>query len=170
MNTLRHAVPGGDTRRREPVSAAAEQVLAAQPISVSLARQFACDTLAAWRLAAISRDVSVVVSELAANAVREGQASGRGEVLVRLTRTDSIVFALVGDHNPLPPPRPAAADAASGREHGRGLTIAKALSWRLGWYEDPGWKIVWAAFMIPPASAARAATARRGRATACSAP
>jgi hypothetical protein len=162
MSTLRHAMPGVDARQRPAALASVERVLAAQPLSVPLARRFAIDTLTGWNLGALGEDVRTVVSELAANAVREGQASGRGELLVRLSRTERLLFVQVGDHNPAPPPEPSPIARDSQREHGRGLAIVAALSWRLGWYEDGhGWKLVWAAFAIP-AAAQEAGTERPG--------
>ena len=149
MLTLRHAAPGGHTGPRQGLSPPnVERVFPAVPVSVRRARRFVADTLAAWGLGEVTGASVQVVAELAANAVREGEYSPQPEILLRLSCSPQFVFVQAGDHNPLPPPR-AARRMRRSAEHGRGLPIARAFSHRLAWYEQDGWKIVWAAIPRP---------------------
>jgi len=148
MSTLRHAVPGGHIGLHQGVSLPVEAVLPAVPVSVPRARRFVAETLAMWGLDHAAADSVQVVAELAANAVREGEHSARPEILLRLACSHRVVFVQAGDRNPVPPPRPHRR-AHRSAQHGRGLPIARALSRQLAWYEQDGWKIVWAAVPIP---------------------
>jgi anti-sigma regulatory factor (Ser/Thr protein kinase) len=150
MSTLRHAAPGGHIGLHQGFPSTAERVFPAAPVSVPAARQFAAETLAMWGLDHVTDDVVLVADELAANAVREGEHSPQPEILIRLACSPRFVFIQAGDHILLPPPRPGRRVRRMA-EHGRGLPIARALSHRLAWYEQDGWKIVWAAIPIPPA-------------------
>lgn len=163
MHTLRHAAPGGHTRPRRAFAAAAERVFPAAPVSVPRARRFVADTLTCWGLAGAAGDSVQVVAELAANAVREGERNGRPEILLRVAFSSRFVFVQAGDHSPQPPPRPRRR-ARGAAEHGRGLPITRALSRRLAWYEQDGWKIVWAAIPVPAAGPHLSGRPRWGRA------
>lgn len=148
MHTLRQAAPGSQTDLR-PGCAATEFILPAVPASAGEARRIADATLGPWGIADAS-SVVAVTSELVANAVREEPHGRREEVLLRLNLTVNYVIVQVGDRNPAAPPRPPR-HVPAGDESGRGLPIAHALSRRLCWYSERGWKIVWAA--IPRGSA-----------------
>jgi anti-sigma regulatory factor (Ser/Thr protein kinase) len=132
---------------------------------VPVARRFVAESLAGWGLDSTISDSAQVVAELVANAVREGEHSAQPEILLRLACSPQFVFVQAGDHNPAPPPMPAAPGASSA-EHGRGLTITQALSRQLAWYEQDGWKIVWAAIPVPAATPQLPGSRHRGRAAA----
>jgi Histidine kinase-like ATPase domain len=148
MSTLRHAAPGGHIGLHQRFPSTAERVLPAAPVSVPEARRFVAETLAIWGMDDAIGDSVQVIAELAANAVREGEHSAQPEILLRLACSPRFVFLQAGDHNLMPPPRPVRRVRRSA-EHGRGLPIARALSHRLAWYEQDGWKIVWAAIPVP---------------------
>jgi anti-sigma regulatory factor (Ser/Thr protein kinase) len=153
-NTLRHAVPRGHTGPGQGFST--EHVFQADPASVPLARRQLTDTLAAWGLPAIAGVSDQVAAELLANAVSQGEHTMPPEILLRLTRSRCFVIIQVGDHNPAAPPRPPRKIPGQA-EHGRGLLIARALAAQVAWYEQDGWKVVWAAIRIarPVRSAGR---------------
>ena len=142
MHTLRQAEPGNQTDLRTGC-ATAELILPARPQSARQARTFAESTLRSWSVSDTS-NVALVISELTGNAVREEPPGGQGQILLRLGLTVSYVIVQVGDRNPAVPPRPPRRVPARA-ESGRGLAIALALSRKLCWYSDSGWKIVWAA-------------------------
>lgn len=99
------------------------------------ARRFAVRQLADWGLApdsGLSRDVALIVAELAANAITHGHVPGR-DFEVRLTRTAARLHIEVTDTRSdaapaVPPPRP---DGGT-EETGRGLLIVEALAGRWG--------------------------------------
>ena len=146
MHTLRHAMPGGHRGLHQGL--AAERVFPAAPVSVPAARRFVADTLASWGLGDVAGDSVQVAAELAANAVREGEHCALPEILLRLACGPRHVIVQAGDRNPQPPPRPVRR-VRGNSEHGRGLTISRALSHRLAWYSDQDWKIVWASLAVP---------------------
>lgn len=115
------------------------------------ARHLLSSALGEWGLAAMTDDAALIISELAANAVRQGQSAPPAEVLVRISRTSRRLVIQVGDHSPAAPPRPRRAVPQDG-EHGRGLQIARCLAADLAWYREDGWKLVWAAIQIPAAA------------------
>jgi len=145
MSTLRQAAPPGTIGMQHAVSV--EQVYAADPASVPLARALVTSAVRDWGLAALWDDAALVVTELAANAV--GQ-SVSGEIVVRVSWTVLYVVVEVGDRNPAGPPRPPR-EVAGTAEHGRGLLIWQTLSARRGWYRQGEWKVVWAALRKPAA-------------------
>ena len=163
MSTLRHAAPGGHIGLHRGFPSSAERVLSAAPASVPKARRFVADTLAIWGLDGAIGDSVQVVAELAANAVREGEHGAPPEILLRLACSPRYVIVQAGDHNLVPPPRPPRRVRQSS-EHGRGLPIARVLSRRLAWYQQDGWKIVWAAIPIPAARPHLSGRERWGRA------
>jgi anti-sigma regulatory factor (Ser/Thr protein kinase) len=159
MLTLRHAEPGSHSGLRGACAAAAELILPAVPESAGSARRFADCTLGSWGVPDTG-DAVLVISELAANAVREGPRGGRAEILVRLSLTVRYVIIQVGDRHAVVPPRPGRRVPAEA-ESGRGLAIARALSRRLCWYSEGGWKIIWAAIPRPDAGPRRDTWTRR---------
>lgn len=84
-------------------------------------------------------DVQVVVSELVANAVRHGGATGPGQVTVLLRITSDRVRIEVGDPGPgferPPVPEPREADG------GRGLLLVERMTSRWGVSRGPGSRV-----------------------------
>lgn len=119
-----------------------ETVLAAQPQSAALARDFVCAHLLAHHLSHLVDDMHLVVSELATNAVAHAQtpfvvtlASGSGSGMVLLNIQDGSTAAVV-------PYSPDVMDMS-----GRGMMIVELLSQDWGTSIDPrGSKSVWASF------------------------
>jgi anti-sigma regulatory factor (Ser/Thr protein kinase) len=112
------------------------------PEAVGATRRFVAGVLDGWDLAPLDWDASVVVSELANNAVRHGASSFR----VLVSRADGVVRVGVQDAAPgRPLPRSAAAEDV----HGRGLAIVSAFS--RGWGYEPlaEGKFTWAELALP---------------------
>lgn len=117
-----------------------ETVLAAEPMSASLARDFVRLHLVAHLLGFLVEDVRLVVSELATNAV----AHARTPFLVTLSSADGTVLLVIRDGSTSVPVRsvPDALDMS-----GRGLLIVESLSQEWGSSTDGhGNKSVWASF------------------------
>ena len=103
--------------------------------SVGAARHFALETARRWGVD--TRDIALVVGELASNAVVHGDSS----FSVRLRRDQRIVIE-VSDLGPDEMPR---APIGQEVEHGRGLKIVDHLSTAWGVRpEQGGGKVVWA--------------------------
>lgn len=108
-----------------------------------------------WRLAELSQDVGLVVSELAGNAVMASAHLQPAErpLLVWLGSNDLCVLVAVADASPKPPRR---LEPDFDAEQGRGLALVEAFSSRWGWHriEVAGFtKVVWAEWHLSaPAS------------------
>ena len=117
-----------------------ETVLAADPESAALARDFVRRHLLAHRLSHLVEDLRLVVSELATNAV----AHARTPFIVSLSSAQGSVRLAVRDESPAVP--------VSGTVDvmdmsGRGLMIVELLSQEWGTSTDArGFKSVWARF------------------------
>lgn len=96
----------------------------------------------------MSRDVALIVAELAANAVTHGHVPGR-DFEVRLTRTAARLHIEVSDtRSDAAPTAPGSRPGGLTAEAGRGLLIVEALAERWGVEArtpDPG-KTVWAEY------------------------
>lgn len=117
-----------------------QTVLAAEPMSAALARDFVRVHLIAHRLSHLVEDVRMVASELATNAV----AHARTQFLVTLSSADGSVLLTIKDESTSAPVRsvPDVMDMS-----GRGLMIVEALSQEWGTSADGrGSKSVWASF------------------------
>jgi hypothetical protein len=151
-----------------------EAQLPAAPVSAGTARHLARQLLADCGLAALTDDVLLVTSELAANAITASNDSlpnggSRGSspaanttIALWLARTpDGLLVAVAdpaaADRLPrllrLAPlgPLPLSSDAgdpAELAEHGRGLILAAAVADRVGWYRAGKWTVVWAEFQF----------------------
>ncbi len=117
-----------------------ETVLAAEPRSAGLARDFVCLHLVAHHLSHLAEDVRLVVSELASNAAAHAQKP----FVVTLSRSDGSVCLAIRDDSSSTPVRstPDVMDTS-----GRGLMIVELLSQAWGTTTDGhGFKSVWASF------------------------
>ncbi|MEU3948456.1 ATP-binding protein [Streptomyces sp. NPDC029526] len=114
------------------------------------ARSFTRRTLDAWRLGHHSDDVTLVVTELTANAATHAapRCAGGPEVRLGLRLGPAHVLLTVSDTDDRPPVhRP----GGSLLEHGRGLCIVDALSEAWGWSPTPpAGKTVWARLSTRP--------------------
>jgi anti-sigma regulatory factor (Ser/Thr protein kinase) len=146
MSTLRQAAPRSHIGLQHAVSV--EEVYPADPATAPQARHLVTSVLRDWGLPALRPDAALVVTELIANAVAQGEAAPPAEVLVRVSRTARYVVIQAGDHNPAGPPRPPRRVRGTA-EHGRGLLITRALSDQIGWFREGEWKVVWAAIPKP---------------------
>ncbi|MFF3000108.1 ATP-binding protein [Streptomyces sp. NPDC057950] len=112
--------------------------LPAEPVSVSIARRWTTDLLTVWGAGADDLDTAaLIISELAANAVRYGHA----EITVRLLqRTDRLYMCVTDSGAPLEPHRLVIPRELA--EHGRGLAIVEALSETVEVTREPGgWRV-----------------------------
>lgn len=117
-----------------------EIVLAADPVSPSMAREFVSEHLAAHDLPDLLDDLRLVVSELATNAV----AHARTPFVVTLSRVAGSVLVAIQDSSDAPPVRVTSDPMDTG---GRGLMIVELLSETWGTATDAeGLKSVWASF------------------------
>jgi anti-sigma regulatory factor (Ser/Thr protein kinase) len=125
--------------------------VAAVPGAVPYARRCTRHTLAAWKLADISADAELVVSELMTNAVTASRGiRATAPVALYLALDGRRLSLLVWDACPALPAQRRRDDDAAG---GRGLQIVQALSDRWGTCAIPGrGKVVWARFELtgPP--------------------
>jgi anti-sigma regulatory factor (Ser/Thr protein kinase) len=143
-----------------------EAQLPAAPVSAGTARHLARQLLTDCGLAALTDDVLLVTSELAANAITASRDSFPAEstaaIALWLARTPEGLLVAVADpaaadrlHRllrlaPLGP-LPLASDTGDPvelAEHGRGLILASALADRVGWYRSGKWTVVWAEFQL----------------------
>jgi anti-sigma regulatory factor (Ser/Thr protein kinase) len=126
--------------------------LGALPTAVPCARRYTRVILDEWDLAALADSAELIVSELLTNSVQattdeDGQPrygeAGLPVVHLRLASDHARVLVEVWDSVPRPP---AARQATSDEEGGRGLALVEALSDRWDWTTVPGWsgKVVWA--------------------------
>ena len=103
-----------------------------------LARRFVAETLAHWGLTELADAVTLVVGELATNAVVHGDSA----FTVAVSRAGDGVRVEVGDCSPAQPRRrPLLADRAEG---GRGLLLVDAVADRWGHEKVGTGKLVWA--------------------------
>jgi anti-sigma regulatory factor (Ser/Thr protein kinase) len=117
-----------------------ETVLAADPKSAALARDFVSRHLVAHHLSQWVEDIRLVVSELATNAVAHAQTP----FSVTLSSTDGSLLLAIHDGSAEAPTR-SAPDVTQAT--GRGLMIVEVLSHKWGTSTDGhGCKSVWASF------------------------
>lgn len=115
-------------------------VLAAEPTSAALARDFVRLHLVAHDLRYLVEDVRLVVSELATNALAHAQTP----FVVTLSRADGSLLLDIQDESTSAPVR-SAPDVMD--MSGRGLMIVELLSQEWGTSTDAhGFKSVWASF------------------------
>ncbi|WP_410594994.1 ATP-binding protein [Amycolatopsis sp. lyj-23] len=125
-----------------PAPLAAECVLTGSAGALALARRFTRLILLAWTDGAAVDDALLVVTELAANALRHGA----GNPVLRLTVAAADLRVEVFDDNPAPPVRrPAGADG------GWGLALVDRLSSVRGTERHGRGKVVWCILPASPA-------------------
>jgi len=126
--------------------AAGEQAVLELPqalSSVPQARRFAQEKVIEWHLDGLLDDVSMVVSELTANAITHA----RSDCQLRMSLSDGrLRIEIVDAGFGTPEPQPHSVT----EEHGRGLHIIDALTSAWGMEVVPGHgKVVWAEFPLP---------------------
>jgi anti-sigma regulatory factor (Ser/Thr protein kinase) len=112
--------------------------LPAEPASVSVARRWTTGLLTLWGVSADDLDTAaLVISELAANAVRYGHA----DISIRLLKqTDWLYMCVTDSGAPLASHRLVIPQELT--EHGRGLAIVEALSETIEVTREPeGWRV-----------------------------
>ncbi|WP_234358528.1 ATP-binding protein [Streptomyces sp. NRRL B-24085] len=118
------------------------------------ARAFTRETLSCWSLGHRSDDATLVITELAANAVAHAvlppAAQGAAEVWLGLSFDPAHLLVTVSDPGDEPPAY-APGDVTALRENGRGLHIVDALADEWGWTaRPPAGKTVWAKLSTAP--------------------
>lgn len=129
-----------------PAMASATFVLPPQPECVHSARSFATGTLAGWKLAELSENMELIVSELATNAFKHGlrlaEARSKEPIRLSLLRRGAVVTCALNDPGS---GFPTLRDPSPLDIGGLGLHIVESLSARWGWAPlAPYGKIVWA--------------------------
>ena len=132
--------------------------LEAAPTAVQSARAHARTIVGEWAMASMAEDVTLIVSELVANAVvassdanrwpaHLGARGGVPAVHLRLWSDRRCIVIGVWD---LSPRSPEARQHDPDAENGRGLRLIEALSARWGWSSMPGrpGKVVWAEITV----------------------
>ncbi|NEB03644.1 ATP-binding protein [Streptomyces sp. SID13726] len=155
----RRPVPSGPSgpRRQHPASGpggSAALLVSCSGEGFARARAFARDTLCSWSLDHRSDDATLVITELAANAVAHAMpragAGGAAEVWLGLALDPAHLLVSVSDPADAPPAY-TPADVSALPEHGRGLYIVDALAEEWGWtLRPPAGKTVWAKLSTAP--------------------
>lgn len=155
---------GEPPRRPDPVGArrppsggplvSAALLVACSGEGFARARAFTRETLGGWSIGHRSDDATLVITELAANAVAHAvlrpAADGTAEVWLGLSLGPSHLLVTVSDPGDEPPAY-TPTDDCSLREHGRGLYIVDALAEEWGWTSrPPAGKTVWAKLSTAP--------------------
>lgn len=122
-----------------PARPQASRTFGMAPQSAGRARDFVADTLRAWDSEdELYEDAALVVTELAANAIKHAQSG----FTVSLDRLDEGICVAVGDADRTPPVRMSADVRAAS---GRGLLLVEAVAEAWGWCPaEGGGKLVWA--------------------------
>ncbi|KQW07192.1 ATP-binding protein [Streptomyces sp. Root369] len=148
------AGPAGETLRRPVPLGSAALLVNCSGEGFARARAFTRETLSCWSLDHRSDDATLVITELAANAVAHAvlrpAAGGTTEVWLGLSLDPAHLLVTVSDPADEPPAY-APADVTALREHGRGLYIVDALAEEWGWTSrPPAGKSVWAKLSTAP--------------------
>ncbi|MFE2210713.1 ATP-binding protein [Streptomyces canus] len=148
------AGPAGKTVRRPGPLDTAALLISCSREGFARARAFTRETLSCWSLDHRSDDATLVITELAANAVAHAvlrpAAGGAAEVWLGLSLDPAHLLVTVSDPADEPPAY-TPADVTTLREHGRGLYIVDALAQEWGWTSrPPAGKSVWAKLSTAP--------------------
>lgn len=138
-----------------------EMRFTSSPRGARLARRLAAVRLDAWGIPYGTRphdDLTLIVAELTANAVRHGHLPGRDFHFLLCTAPDArtVRVEVTDTRAERQPPRPAAVAAQDGAgldERGRGLLLVSQLAARWDWRprpDGPG-KTVWAEYVLQAA-------------------
>lgn len=151
--TVRRPGPAGALQRLGPVDSATLLISCSRE-GFARARAFTRETLRCWSLDHRSDDATLVITELAANAVAHAvlrpAAGGAAEVWLGLSLDPAHLLVTVSDPADEPPAY-TPADVTALREHGRGLYIVDALAQEWGWTSrPPAGKSVWAKLSTAP--------------------
>lgn len=146
-----------DHARRADDVAHFEMRFTSSPRGARLARRLAALRLDAWGIpfgTAPHEDITLIVAELTANAVRHGHVPGRDfHFRLYVTADGRTVRVEVGDTRAeRVPRRPVPGrEGAVAPEAGRGLLIVSQLADRWGWHPRPAGpgKTVWAKYVLP---------------------
>ncbi|GHA68938.1 ATPase [Streptomyces tauricus] len=118
--------------------------------SLKSVRRFVRETVNGWGLAPLADDMTTVVGELAANAIRHalgGAGDADTKAWLGMVRTGGAVVCAVVDPSPAAPSRRCPDHLT---ETGRGLLIVDALTSQWGYCApDPHGKTVWARIATP---------------------
>ncbi|GHF33420.1 hypothetical protein GCM10010218_13150 [Streptomyces mashuensis] len=118
-----------------------EVAIAPDPVRVAHMRRITMAFMRHWAVPIqLARDVVVVVSELATNAIQHGH----GAVRLRIRHTCNELHVEVTDDNPAPARLQAAADDDVS---GRGLFLVHVLA--RGWGASEDGRTTWATFSVP---------------------
>ncbi|WP_018655975.1 SpoIIE family protein phosphatase [Actinomadura flavalba] len=115
--------------------------LAVDPRSAGRARAATAARLTGWGLGALAEPVTLLVSELVANAVQHG----RGPIVVRLVKAGALLGEVHDTGTAVLRPR----TAAPTDEAGRGLTLVEHLAARWGTRRTEHGKAVWFELPLP---------------------
>jgi len=127
-----------------------ERTVLAARASVRLLRDYAETALIKWGLEARIDDVTLVVSELATNAVRARPAAQTGQITFRISLPPDSELILVEMTDPYPG-RPRLCTATEDDVHGRGLLIVSLLAEQTGYRDEPGGgKTIWSTLRTHP--------------------
>ncbi|MFD4522918.1 ATP-binding protein [Streptomyces sp. NPDC058470] len=141
----------GHPRAQVPVTLGTfTQLYSSTPRGARLARRLVANRMDVWGFAydgEVSEAVTLVVAELAANAVRHGRVRGR-DFRVRLVLREDVVRVEVADGRA---DRLPVLHQPSDGDGGRGLLIVVALArrWGVEPREDGTYKTVWAEIPLP---------------------
>jgi anti-sigma regulatory factor (Ser/Thr protein kinase) len=140
------------TAARSPLDSAALRITCSGD-GFARARAFTRDTLRSWSLEHRGDDATLVITELAANAVEHAvpQAPAcEADVWLGLLLARAHLVLTVSDPADEPPDY-MPTDGSALWEHGRGLCIVDALAEEWGWTSHPqAGKTVWATLSISP--------------------
>lgn len=117
--------------------------LPAEPSVVALARELACEGLAAWHQQEAAFTAELVVSELVTHAIRYGSPP----IHLRLIRDTALILEVSDASGPAPHLR----RARLSDEGGRSLLIVAQLSQRWGSRHTRTGKTIWAELPLTPA-------------------
>jgi anti-sigma regulatory factor (Ser/Thr protein kinase) len=144
LTALEPGLPGTSAER--------QIMLASQPGSVRVAREFTTAVLRDWRLSTYADAAVTVVSELVTNAILHGScdetdADEPAIVGLELRHTPHTLTLIVTDGSASPPAQ--AATPGPCAESGRGLGVVEALADQWGWTSlGAAAKAVWATLYL----------------------
>jgi anti-sigma regulatory factor (Ser/Thr protein kinase) len=131
------------------------QVFVPADSAVRAARRFAADTLGTWDEDELIDDATLIVSELATNALQHA----RSPFQMSLRASGRVISIAVQDVSSVHPRR---VDADAEGEGGRGIAVVVQLSSSWGTYATPDGKVVWSQLDRSLSDASKASGDRQG--------